>query len=429
MLKYLITFTLFLTQLSAEEVELSKRFVIVKGLEKTRMYDKPMPANKVIFKRLGRKDMEYISAEYNQLYYSRINPFLKAAHYSFAYHYELKLSPDIVWLVISQGVGQHIQQSPETYREKFVNFDGQMPLHFRNDGFVKGSANNNWAEAFSSFSKQIRAHIGKEWHDILVADFTTTQPIHRTASEIALMHAMGKYFVYNLGTDCGIPAIILTGTVEDWEKLYEKASRLESLDLNWWLDELLPVLEQFIAARKGEVDVQFWKDFYHLNMMSGGPDAINGHILAFFPYVMDRKNKLIRNPYFTETWQNKLKALSTELRLKREEKRVRLTADGKSNEQIEAAVAMVRISMYDYPTIELPLFPAGISYTPFVWKFSSQAIQYDMLIASGFVGVYQDPETEAFSPAIGWAIKQNGPSRTMTKEEVAEVRSYIDRVK
>ena len=63
---------------------------------------------------------------------------------------------------------------------------------------------------------------------------------------------------------CGIPEITLKGTVEDWKLLHEKALSLGRYDLEWWTEELRPVLDQFVAAALGEVDRQFWSSIYKL---------------------------------------------------------------------------------------------------------------------------------------------------------------------
>jgi len=69
----------------------------------------------------------------------------------------------------------------------------------------------------------------------------------------------------------GIPNVRLVGTVEDWEKVREKAKRLAKYDLEWWIVELIPVLDEFVNAMKGKVDNKFWKSLYKLDDSSGGP--------------------------------------------------------------------------------------------------------------------------------------------------------------
>jgi hypothetical protein len=47
---------------------------------------------------------------------------------------------------------------------------------------------------------------------------------------------------------CGISKVMLTGTLEDWQKVKEKTENLRKYECDWWLDFLLPVLDKFILA-------------------------------------------------------------------------------------------------------------------------------------------------------------------------------------
>lgn len=82
--------------------------------------------------------------------------------------------------------------------------------------------------------KRVKGDTGK----LLVNDFSTTDHVSQTASQIVLMDAMKYYFVYTMRFDCGIPSVTLHGTLADWERLQEKARALRALRIgrNWWLD-------------------------------------------------------------------------------------------------------------------------------------------------------------------------------------------------
>jgi hypothetical protein len=111
---------------------------------------------------------------------------------------------------------------------------------------------------------------------------------------------MKSYFDYDMMTECGIPAITLEGTTEDWEAITHRIEQFGSLDLEWWLEPLRVVLGQFVAAAQGEIDRPFWQSFYKYQDESGGP-MITGWISALFPYLTDSRTGLAnhRNPYLT----------------------------------------------------------------------------------------------------------------------------------
>src|SRR5262249_48512488 len=152
----------------------------------------------------------------------------------------------------------------ESLRRKFVRHDGQLTLVVQRDEFIKGSPENPWPGVFAEFSEQIKGHIG-EAHGLIVADFSTTGPVERAASEVAVLDAMQSYFRYVVTTVCGIPQILLEGSVEDWQTLGRRVQEWRRFDLDWWVKPLQPILDQFIAAAQGRVDRNFWNSIYKWN--------------------------------------------------------------------------------------------------------------------------------------------------------------------
>jgi hypothetical protein len=78
------------------------------------------------------------------------------------------------------------------------------------------------------------------------------------------------YFEFEMLCGCGIPSIELTGTVDDWRKLRQKAEVLKRFGLAWWTEELFPVLDHFVSAAAGQPDLKFWKSVCNLHGASGG---------------------------------------------------------------------------------------------------------------------------------------------------------------
>ncbi|MFM8402629.1 MAG: DUF4419 domain-containing protein, partial [Pirellula sp.] len=96
------------------------------------------------------------------------HPLLGALHRAFAGHRPVCLSPDIIWLTLTQGLANHINMNAEQLRRQFVEHDGKLQLVVRCDGFVKGSPENPWSGVFSEFSQKIKEHIGPA-HELIVA--------------------------------------------------------------------------------------------------------------------------------------------------------------------------------------------------------------------------------------------------------------------
>ena len=175
----------------------------------------------------------------------RIHAFVDALHMAFAYHYPLTITPDHIWMCVAQGFSTHVNTNADKLRKKFVTHEGKKTIVVERDDFVKGDPKNPWPEVFDEFSEQIREHIGDETHNLLTPEFTTTGPNEKAASQVVLMDTMKNYFEYTVCTLCGNPEIVLEGTVDDWKKLREKTLSLAQYDLDWWIEVLKPILDQF----------------------------------------------------------------------------------------------------------------------------------------------------------------------------------------
>ena len=173
----------------------------------------------------------------------RSHPLIGALHAAFMSHRPVCLSPDILWLTLTQGLAHHINANAEALRGQVVRHEGKLTIKVRRDDLVKGSPENPWPEVFRGFSEAILDHLGPT-HGLIVADFSTTGPVERAASEVVLLDAMQSYFCYELHTMCGIPSITLEGTVEDWRSILRRVQAWEQFGLEWWIRPLLPILEQ-----------------------------------------------------------------------------------------------------------------------------------------------------------------------------------------
>ncbi len=227
------------------------------------------------------------------------HPVVAAAHRAFMDHRPLCLSPDIIWLMLIQGVANHINVNADELRRRLVRHEGKIPISIRRDDFVKGSPENPWAEAIDEFTSRVEERIGSEF-DLFRPTFTTTGPVERAAAGVVLLDAMQSYFTYDMETLCGIPAVTLEGTPEDWQAVADRAEQFGSLDLEWWLEPLRGILHQFVAASQGVVDRQFWQSLYKYHDESGG-STMTGWISALFPYLKDERTGLAihQNPYLT----------------------------------------------------------------------------------------------------------------------------------
>ena len=289
------------------------------------------------------------------------HPLLAAVFLAYSEHRPLVLTPDAVWLTIQQGVAHHMLVHAERLRDRFVAHQGKLKLTVELHGWVKGSPENPWPEAFAGWAEQIRAHVGGETYQLLVNNFSATGPVELAASHVVLMDVFERYFHYEAVCICGIPTITLEGSPADWERLREKVRGIGNrFDLNWWTKHLLPICEQFVRAARGDVDVAHWQRICKLREEYGGA-IINGWVAKLFPYLRDFPGGPTRrvNPIFE---------------------------DGEGFSSYSA--------------------PAGLSRVPFTWVDQPTNQRREMEALGGFIGVTQDKQTLALCPKIGWAVRQ-----------------------
>ena len=155
---------------------------------------------------------------------SDANAFAEAVQIAFIEHRPLVLSPDAVWLCLANGFALHVNEHHAALRERFVRHEGRLELVVNRPDFELGRP-NPWPEVFAAFGGAIAAHVGK-LRDLVVADFSTTGPVERAASEIALMDGFQAYFEYVMRIGCGIPSITLLGTPDDWRSIRARAATL-----------------------------------------------------------------------------------------------------------------------------------------------------------------------------------------------------------
>ncbi|RYE88922.1 MAG: DUF4419 domain-containing protein, partial [Myxococcales bacterium] len=241
---------------------------------------------------------------------------------------------------------------------------------------VLGQA-NPWPEVFAAFSEQIAAHVGR-LRDLVVADFSTTGPVERAASEVVLMDAFQAYFEYEMRMGCGIPAVTLLGTVDDWKSVRRRAAMLAEFGLEDWTRVLLPVLDALVETSEGRVDRAFWRSFFHHESSSIG-SALNGWILTLFPYLTSSGGEgpaLVPSPYLAG-W--------------------------------ERALRHAEQSPWPARPEGPPLgsLPGSLASAPVVLVDERDGAETPVRFVAGLFGVTQDA-AGALAPEFGWAVVHDG---------------------
>jgi hypothetical protein len=301
---------------------------------------------------------------------------LSAFRLAFYSHLPLRLSPDAIWITLARGFALHVNECAEQLRHRFVGHAGKEKLVVERRDFLPGRE-NPWPEAFEAFRDQLDARTGG-LTALVSADFSTTGPVERAVSHLMAMETFKSYFEYELLCGCGIPAVTLTGTVADWQRLREKARRFAEFGLGDWIAALDPVLAHFESAKAGRADVGFWKSLFRYNSGSG-PAVLTGWANVLFPYLQDANEKLYPNPYLKD-WKQ------------------RLAVDDRQHWR----------ERWDDPQgVGLGAFPSCTTSVPLKVFWGER--ETDMRLVGGLLAVTQDDATLTVEPECGWVVVYEEP--------------------
>jgi len=237
-------------------------------------------------------------------YINSKTPVLNGFYLAHSNHYPIRIKPDHIWLLIVQAFSNHVNANSEALRNQFVNFEGKKTLKVN---YPLSSISQVDKKVLENFSEQInvqmKEYLGNEVLETLTPNFTTTDYDSTIVCKISIMGAFKKYFKYEMHLcGCGIPYIILEGTAEDYEKIIEKSKKLEKYDFSWYIKRIIPHLEKMVEAKKGNIDINYFKNFIQEDKITeyvSGLSGMGGHnikvpiikgwILNFFAYYSEVK--------------------------------------------------------------------------------------------------------------------------------------------
>ena len=86
--------------------------------------------------------------------------------------------------------------------------------------------------------------------------------------------------------DCGISNIYFDGKLEDWTSIKRKLDGLTKYDVDGELAKYVKhvgvIIDQFIDAYQGKVDLEWWNQIMVPHFPGSGTDYVDGWILNFF---------------------------------------------------------------------------------------------------------------------------------------------------
>jgi hypothetical protein len=107
----------------------------------------------------------------------------------------------------------------------------------------------------------IRDDMKTDLATILTTPFSATTPVEQAVFDYTLMNNVKSYYSYRFVSDCGLPKVTLRGSSEDFQQVIDRVNQLRAIfpDFHWWLDTILPHLQQLKAIAEGKSDIDWWQ--------------------------------------------------------------------------------------------------------------------------------------------------------------------------
>jgi len=216
---------------------------------------------------------------------------------AFYNHCPIKLSPNVIWQLILNAFSKYVEKNPEKLRNKFVSFEGKKVLSFERVGTFNDV--DKYKEGIvEELCEKISEYVGKELIENLTPNFSTSTKDTIIAGKVSIMSAFKSYFTYHGAMAvCGIPYIILEGTLEDWEKILKKLIYLSKYGFSSYSSLMQKDIEEIINTKKGKINYDFWRKIIMetkekimerkgcLKPKEVEKDIIKGWICDFYPYL------------------------------------------------------------------------------------------------------------------------------------------------
>lgn len=317
-------------------------------------------------------------------------------------HRPLVLSPDDIWLAISQGISIHINENIESLEKNIFVKNTPSEIELRDDALVYDF--QRWEHLIGLLAQETKKYTKHDFYSLFISDFSTTTKFEKIAYEVTLLESYEQVFTYYATSICGIPSITLLGKKSDWESILFKLDQLERLGLGYWAKELRPVIKEFINIFDNKVNIVFWRNIFKFESteVCSGP-YITGWFIKLFPYIKDFE-------FVNENSKNS----QEDFKIK----------------TIYIKNPFIKGEKYSKSNLELKNIPSGLSDIRVNWKvIDATRIMY---IYSGFFSIRQYSDG-SLRPLVSWVltddsefVEENDMDEEWKKEREQRDKEFIE---
>ncbi len=332
---------------------------------------------------------------------AQVSLLMQALHAAFAEHVPFSLAPETAWYMIAHEVAVHIRLNVDRYRGYFTSSPEKDTIHVRDDTLVYGSPDNLWGRSINKIRDPIAEKVPQPTIQLLLPQFSTSSFESDTALLVLFLDIISNYYDALVYTLCGVPAVRVEGTVDDWQTVVNHAEMAQSefSGLKPYFKDLLPVLREIAGAVGGqEPDPEFWASIYKYKdkVSSGGP-YINGWITAFFAHTLTPCESAMRqNP----DWRSR--AIRTKSAPRQNPDRGWVRVPFPTRFAPRQNLDWRRTAESPFGGLTSMQLPVHLSKVPFIWDYFGT--QINMAFMTGMMGVEYDG---FLNPKLGYAVLED----------------------
>ncbi len=235
----------------------------------------------------------YATPEIQHIKRSQIsnNSFIDAIFYAYNNHIDLQLCPEDFLFIINITIAHLIVSDEETYSHLV-----KQKQHFQYGSNANSVENVNWYEALHCFCEQMKQYTTTELVQVTEPNCSTTTSLQKMVHCGIMMAAYKNYFSYQIVLVCGIRAIRMEGSKEDWQLLKEQYSKIKLMfpELHWWYNYFDQVIDMMVemrclqgdgnAAQATPLMKKIWSKIISIDSYGSGSRTFNGWFQIFCPF-------------------------------------------------------------------------------------------------------------------------------------------------
>jgi hypothetical protein len=252
------------------------------------------------------------------------NHFLNTILACYNKHLPLRLSVLDIHFAILSMVSQYVNEDPERFRHVLVS-NGSQNSHSdvkvcTVEHVPTSDPDQGWENTIKKWVSEIDKDIpNKQFLDAITSAYSVSTDLDFVVSLAYIMDTVKSFYDFKCYTECGIPAVHLEGSEEDWQNLLSKVNMLIDLfskeknkkyeyddtgsfnskevltsedTLSGYLQEkIVPVIQNLILTKQNGNVKDFWSHIISHTVQhgSGAGTYWDGWLTLLFPQI--RKNR------------------------------------------------------------------------------------------------------------------------------------------